>query len=135
MIKNLIALLTTSLVVVACSSLSGSSQESRHGATTCDLTASGLACKADSECAANEECDDGRCKLHEDACDDGGGAACKADTDCAEGQECDDGACKAHSGGAGSGSGSGATCTTASDCAAGQECDDGACKAHGGGHH
>jgi hypothetical protein len=129
MIKNLIALLTTSLVAVACSSLSSSSQESRHGATTCDLAASGLACKADSECAANEECDDGRCKLHEDACDDGG-AVCKADTDCAAGQECDDGACKAHGGG-----GSGAACTTVSDCAAGQECDDGACKAHGGGGH
>jgi hypothetical protein len=74
-------------------------------------------------CAANQECDDGVCKAHNE--DD---SAKTCDPLCASGQECDDGLCKTHDEVEG---GTPGTCTPA--CATGLECDDGVCKAHKGG--
>jgi hypothetical protein len=74
------------------------------------------ACTSDSQCGAGLECDDGRCKAHNDDSDD--------DSDDDSGD---------HDGGATSNSAAATVCVTDSQCGAGLECDDGQCNAHGGG--
>jgi hypothetical protein len=76
-------------------------------------------------CAANQECDDGVCKEHnEDA------RTCT--TVCGTGEECDDGACKTHvefeteHGGPGID-----THSCSPSCGSGLTCHDGTCSAHG----
>lgn len=91
----------------------------------CQAQSSGAACTADADCAADEECDDGKCKLHE--CND------SADDDANDdnGTDPDD---PNDDNGNDPGGGS-AQCTVNADCASGLECEDGICKAHGGGGH
>ena len=95
--------------------------EDRLGAIEVEIE-HGVACTT--ACAANEECDDGVCKPHqEDA------AAATCSTVCASGLECDDGACKPHGGAAAPGA-TPAPAACAPACATGLECDNGVCKPH-----
>jgi hypothetical protein len=86
----------------------------------------GVACET--ACGANEECDDGVCKPHEE---DEHARTCTEV--CDAGQECDDGVCKLHGEFETEHGGTPGTCSPA--CATGMECDasDGICKPHGGG--
>jgi hypothetical protein len=95
--------------------------EDRLGAVEVEVE-HGAACTT--ACAANEECDDGICKPHEE---DAAAASCS--TVCASGLECDDGICKPHGGAAAPGAAPApAACSPA--CASGLECDNGICKPH-----
>jgi len=80
----------------------------------------GAACAV--ACAADQECDDGVCKAHDDA-------AKTCATVCDTGEECDDGICKTHDVVETEHGGVPGTCSPT--CAAGLVCHDGLCSAHG----
>jgi hypothetical protein len=96
--------------------------EDRLGAIEVEVE-HGVACTT--ACAANEECDDGVCKPHQE---DAGAATCA--TPCASGLECDDGVCKPHGGAVTAPGGAPAPAACSPACASGLECDDGICKPH-----
>jgi hypothetical protein len=73
-------------------------------------------------CTANQECDDGMCKAHDDA-------ARTCDTVCTTGEECDDGTCKTHNAVEIEHGGAAGTCSP--KCLAPSVCHDGLCSAHG----
>lgn len=67
-------------------------------------------CKADTDCAEGQVCNDGTCEADT--------TGCTADTDCAAGQVCNNGTCEADTSG----------CTADTDCADGEVCNNGTCE-------
>jgi len=80
----------------------------------------GLSCAT--ACAADQQCDDGVCKAHNDAA-----KTCSAV--CDVGQECDDGVCKTHDEVEVEHGGTPGVCSPT--CGSGLVCHDGMCSAHG----
>ncbi len=97
--------LLLTMILAACGTdATDSTTGASNGTTTCP--SSGAACSVDTDCPANEECEDGACKAHggDDCTEDNGvdddpqGNECTLDADCGAGLECEDGFCKPHGG-------------------------------------
>lgn len=72
MFKMTLATAFSALLFTACTTLGigdSNSNVTGSGSDSCDRTGSGLTCSADSDCASDEECEDGTCKLHGSVCD------------------------------------------------------------------